>query len=72
MSASGSMSVLGSPSKEGSGSESEEVHKSGVIGTVSIQKLLSEERDVWVWNFLDQVFSDIDKILAIAVYDGCR
>lgn len=59
-------------SKEGSGSESEEVHKSGVIGTVSIQKLLSEERDVWVWNFLDQVFSDIDKILAIAVYDGCR
>lgn len=59
-------------SMEGSGTESEEIHKSGVIGTVSIQKLLAEERDVWVWNFLDQVFSDIDKILAIAVYDGCR
>lgn len=58
--------------KEESGTESEEIHKTGVIGTVSVQKLLSEERDVWLWNFIDQVFSDIDKILAIAVYDGCR
>lgn len=54
------------------GAENEEIHKTGVIGTVSVQKLLSEEREVWTWSFYESVFADIDKVLTIAVYDGCR
>lgn len=52
--------------------EVEEVHKSGTIGTVSVQQLISEERGLWVWNFYDQVFKDIDSELTIPIYDPCR
>lgn len=52
--------------------EIEEVHKSGTIGTVSVQQLISEERGLWVWNFYDQVFKDIDSELTIPFYDPCR
>lgn len=58
--------------KSTEGEEIEEIHKAGTIGTVSIQKLISEERGVWVWNFFDQVFSDIDSELTLFVYDSCR
>lgn len=58
--------------KSSEGQENEEIHKKGVIGTVSIQKLISEERGLWIWNFFDQVFKDIDSELTIPFYDPCR
>lgn len=52
--------------------ENEEIRKKGIIGTVSVQKLLSEDRGLWIWNFFDQVFKDIDAEMTIQFYDSCR
>ena len=42
--------------------------RGGNIGVTSTQKLVSEERDSWLWNFYEQVFKDIDSILTSAYW----
>lgn len=59
-------------SKEGG----EDVHshsytltRSGNIGVTSSQQLIESERELWVWNFFnDVVFPDLDSILCLKVY----
>ena len=58
--------------KDNDGTEHEEIHRYGNIGVTTTQKLVQEERQVWLWNFFDQVFSDLDKELALAFHDPCR
>ena len=54
------------------GEEEETIHRAGNIGVTTTQKLIQEERDLWLWNFFDQVFNDIDRELALMFHDPCR
>lgn len=58
--------------KDNDRTEHEEFHRYGNIGVTTTQKLLQEERQLWLWNYFDQIFSDIDKELALAFHDPCR
>jgi len=58
--------------KVGAGEEEEETHRAGNIGVTTTQKLLQEERELWLWNFFDQVFNDLDRELALMFHDSCR
>ena len=58
--------------KDNDGTEHEEIHRYGNIGVTTTQKLLHEERQLWLWNYFDQIFSDLDKELALAFHDPCR
>jgi len=59
---------------DGTKTEDETVHttRSGNIGVTTTQRMLTEEREVWLWNFFEQIFSDVDKVLTISAYDLCR
>lgn len=54
------------------GEEEETIHRAGNIGVTTTQKLIQEERDLWLWNFFDQVFNDLDMELALLFHDPCR
>ena len=56
----------------GAGEEVEETHRVGNIGVTTNQKLVQEERDLWLWNYFDQIFKDLDRELALAIHDPCR
>lgn len=57
-----------SASATGSGTESHSLTRKGNIGVTTTQQLLQSEIDLWRWNFVEQVFSDIDEILTIPIY----
>lgn len=52
--------------------EVETINRSGNIGVTTTQQMLTAERDLWMWNFFDQVYKDIDSVLALPIYDSCR
>lgn len=52
--------------------EHETINRSGNIGVTTTQQMLSSERELWVWNFFDQVYKDIDTVLSLPIYDPCR
>lgn len=54
------------------GTEHEEIHRYGNIGVTTTQKLIQEERNLWLWNYFDQIFADIDREFALAFHDSCR
>ena len=54
------------------GEEEETTRRAGNIGVTTTQKLIQEERDLWLWNFFDQVFNDLDRELALMFHDPCR
>lgn len=54
--------------KVNSGNELENVRKYGNVGTVTPQRLITEERKVWIWQYFEQIFSDLDNLLAIKTY----
>lgn len=54
------------------GEKQESSHRAGNIGVTTTQKLIQEERDLWLWNFFDQVFNDLDRELALMFHDPCR
>ena len=54
------------------GTEHEEIHRYGNIGVTTTQKLIQEERQLWLWNYFDQIFEDLDRELALAFHDPCR
>lgn len=43
-------------------------NRKGNIGVVSSQDLIVKERNLWLWNFFEQVFNDIDKEITLKVY----
>ena len=52
--------------------EVETTTRSGNIGVTTTQAMLVAEREVWMWNFFDQVYKDIDSVLSLPFYDPCR
>lgn len=52
--------------------EVETTTRSGNIGVTTTQQMLMAEREVWMWNFFDQVYKDIDSVLSLPFYDPCR
>lgn len=56
----------------GATEEEEELHRSGNIGVTTTQKMIEEERRLWIWNYFDQVFSDLDQVLVLSFHDPCR
>ena len=50
------------------GDEQENERKFGNVGTTTPQRLISEERDLWLWQFFERVFKDIDEVLALKIY----
>jgi len=54
------------------GTEHEEIHRYGNIGVTTTQQMLEAERRLWLWNYFDQVFGDLDRELALAFHDPCR
>lgn len=52
--------------------EHETTTRSGNIGVTTTQQMLTAERDLWVWNYFDQVYKDVDSVLALNIYDFCR
>lgn len=52
--------------------ETETTKRAGNIGVTTTQQMIQAERNVWLWNFFEQVYKDIDTVLSISVYDPCR
>lgn len=50
------------------GTSSRKLTRTGNIGTNTFQNLIQQERDLWKWNFYEQVFRDIDSVLTIPIY----
>jgi hypothetical protein len=49
--------------------ETETTHtRSGNIGVTTSQQMLTAERELQMWNFYNQVFSDLDSILCLKIY----
>lgn len=53
------------------GNENTTRARSGNIGQNTYQELLTQEFELWKWNFFIQVFEDVDKFLALSVYAPC-
>lgn len=53
-----------------SGSEAETVRKHGNIGTSTYQRMIKEERALWIWNYFEQVYADMDKELVLQVHNA--
>ena len=55
----------------GTREETRTLTRSGNIGVMTAQSLISEQRSLWLWNFIyNVVFPDIDKVLTIATYSN--
>lgn len=52
--------------------ETEASHRYGNIGVTTTQKLLKEERELWIWNYFEQVFNDLDRELSLAFHSPTR
>lgn len=52
--------------------EVETTTRSGNIGVTTTQQMISADRELWMWNFFDQVYKDIDSVLSLLIYDPCR
>ena len=52
--------------------ETETTQRSGNIGVTTTQQMMEAERNLWLWNFFDQVYKDIDSVLSLPIYDPCR
>ncbi len=57
---------------EGQRDETETITRAGNIGVTTSQQMLKSEREVWMWNYFDQIYRDIDSVLSLPIYDPCR
>ena len=51
-----------------SGTSSSKLTRTGNIGTNTFQNLIQQERNLWMYNFFEQVFKDVDSVLTIPIY----
>lgn len=56
----------------GANEEVETTRRSGNIGVTTTQNMITEERKLWLWNYFDQIFGDLDRELSLFVYDSCK
>ena len=57
---------------EGQRDETETTTRAGNIGVTTSQQMVKSERDLWLWNYFDQIYRDIDTVLSLPIYDPCR
>lgn len=50
------------------GTRSRKITRTGNIGTNTFQNLLQQERNIWMYDFFEQVFKDVDSVLTIPIY----
>lgn len=50
------------------GNNTRKLTRTGNIGTNTFQNLLQQERNLWMYNFFEQVFKDVDSVLTIPIY----
>lgn len=50
------------------GDNTRKLTRTGNIGTNTFQNLLQQERNLWMYNFFDQIFKDVDSVLTIPIY----
>ena len=50
------------------GEKTRKLTRTGNIGTNTFQNLLKQERNLWMYNFFEQVFKDVDSVLTIPIY----
>ena len=50
------------------GTSSRKLTRTGNIGTNTFQNLLQQERNIWLYDFFEQVFKDVDSVLTIPIY----
>lgn len=50
------------------GTSSRKLTRTGNIGTNTFQNLIQQERSIWMYDFFEQVFKDVDSVLTIPVY----
>lgn len=50
------------------GTSSRKLTRTGNIGTNTFQNLLQQERNIWIYDFFEQVFKDVDSVLTIPIY----
>lgn len=48
--------------------ENRELERSGNIGVTTSQQMIESERNLWNWNFIEQVMKDIDSVLVCSLY----
>lgn len=51
-----------------SGRSSLKLTRTGNIGTNTFQNLLQQERNIWMYDFFEQIFKDVDSVLTIPIY----
>lgn len=64
----GTVSHEGEGTDKHSGSGTRKLTRSGNIGVTTSQQMIQSERDLWLWRFFDQVFSDLDAVLTLPIY----
>lgn len=50
------------------GENTRKLTRTGNIGTNTFQNLLQQERNIWMYDFFEQVFKDVDSVLTIPIY----
>ena len=50
------------------GTSSRKLTRTGNIGTNTFQNLIQQERSIWMYDFFEQVFKDVDSVLTIPIY----
>ena len=45
------------------------IEKHGNIGVTTSQQMIESEIELWKWNFLDTVFSQLDRLITCPLYD---
>lgn len=50
------------------GKSSRKLTRTGNIGTNTFQNLLQQERNIWMFDFFEQIFKDVDSVLTIPIY----
>lgn len=64
----GSDSNTASVTKNNTINDSHTLKRSGNIGVTTTQQMLQSERDMWIWNYIESIYNDIDDILTISIY----
>ena len=50
------------------GNNTRKLTRTGNIGTNTFQNLLQQERNLWMYNFFEQIFKDVDSVLTLPIY----
>lgn len=64
----GTVTNAGTQSDSGTYGREREVTQTGNIGNLSTQKLLTEEIELWQWNFAEQMVADVIHLITLDIY----